>query len=80
MKDFKVAQIVPVPHLPQIENNHYHMCLAHLVKESEGYTEFYRRMSDEGKFVLMDNGAAEGSQLATYELLEMYNTTSNFCQ
>lgn len=72
MKEFKVAQIVPVSHLEDIAANHYHMCLAHLVKESPTYTAFYRRMSDEGKFVLMDNGAAENSQLKTADLLEMY--------
>lgn len=85
MKDFKLAQIVPRSCLQLIEKNHYHMCLAHLVYEerrgdvvgSEGtgdhrYTDFYRRMSDEGKFVLMDNGVAEGSQLQVDDLLEMY--------
>jgi len=73
MKDFKIAQIVPVLHLEQIENNHYHMCLAHLVGDKR-YAEFYRRMSNEGKFVLMDNGAAEGAQLPVHELLKMYET------
>lgn len=71
MKNFKIAQIVPVSHLKQIEDNHYHMCLAHLVSNNK-YAEFYKRMSNHGKFVLMDNGAAEGSQLATHELLAMY--------
>lgn len=71
MKKFKIAQIVSVPHLEQIENNHYHMCLAHLVGNTE-YAKFYERMSREGKFVLMDNGAAEGSQLTANELLKMY--------
>lgn len=71
MKNFKIAQIVPVPHLEQIADNHYHMCLAHLVKNKE-YAKFYERMAKEGKFVLMDNGAAEGAQLPTDSLLEMY--------
>lgn len=76
MKDFKVAEIVPVEQLEDIASNHYHMCLAHLVATNgimaQRYTEFYRRMSDEGKYVLMDNGAAEGSQLEHDELYEMY--------
>lgn len=72
MKDFKIAQIVPVLHLEQIHHNHYHMCLAHLVKESKSYTNFYAQLSSEGKFVLMDNGAAEGSQLSNEELISMY--------
>ena len=74
MKDFKVAQIVPLAQLEDIRNNHYHMCLAHLVKEDKTgkYAEFYKRMSAEGKYVLMDNGAAECSQLDTIDLLRMY--------
>lgn len=78
MKDFKIAEIVPVMHLEQIRHNHYHMCLAHLLvdKEDERYAAFYRRfyqrMSAEGKFVLMDNGAAEGSQLPVEELVRLY--------
>lgn len=73
MKDFKIAQIVPVPHLEQIEDNHYHMCLAHLVENAK-YAEFYRNMASKGKFVLMDNGAAEGSQLSSDRLIKMYAT------
>lgn len=72
MKNFKIAQIVSVPHLEQIESNHYHMCLAHLVGQNLKYGEFYRCMSENGKFVLMDNGAAEGAQLPVEELLKMY--------
>ena len=71
MKEFKIAQIVPVPHLEQIKDNHYHMCLAHLVGQNAKYSEFYRCMSDADKFVLMDNGAAEGAQLPVGKLLEM---------
>lgn len=67
MKDFKVAEIVPVAQLDDIADNYYHMCLAHLVIQdspaAKMYTDFYRRMSGEGKYVIMDNGAAEGSQL-----------------
>lgn len=71
MKEFKIAHIVPVSHLKQIEENHYHMCLAHLVANSK-YADFYKGMSNKGKFVLMDNGAAEGSQLSPQELVAMY--------
>lgn len=76
MKDFKVAEIVPVDQLEDVANNHYHMCLAHLVIQdnpmAKKYTEFYRRMSNEGKYVLMDNGAAEGAQLSFNDLIETY--------
>ena len=71
-KDFKVAHIVPVSCLSTIASNHYHMCLAHLVAQNDEYAQFYRDMSDSGKFVLMDNGAAENSQLEVGELLGLY--------
>lgn len=81
MKDFKVAQIVPRSCLDLIKDNHYHMCLAHLVYEERfdwsgsgdrRYINFYRSMSDKGKYVLMDNGAAEDAQLQVDDLLAMY--------
>lgn len=69
-KSHKIAHIVPVSCLEKTANNQYHMCLAHLVKQSKEYASFYRRMSDEGKFVLLDNGAAEGEQPSIQELIE----------
>ena len=72
VKQHKIAHIVPVGCLEKTKDNQYHMCLAHLVKQSEEYRKFFRRMSDEGKFVLMDNGAAEGEQLSIEELIECY--------
>lgn len=73
IKSHKIAHIVPVSCLEKTANNQYHMCLAHLVKQSKEYASFYRRMSDEGKFVLMDNGVAEGAQLSVSELVECYD-------
>jgi len=65
----RIAHIVPVSHLEQTQNNSYHMSLAHLVGQSETYRNFYRRMSDEGKFVIMDNGCAENAQLDVDSLI-----------
>lgn len=83
MKDFKVAQIVPASCLQYIRDNHYHMCLAHLVHEEMAlpeaervYTNFYAKKSAEGKFVLMDNGAAENAQLGVAVLLETYKAVN----
>lgn len=79
MKDFKVAEIVPVAQLEDIASNHYHMCLAHLVAQSSEnvnamkYAEFYRRMSGAGKYVLMDNGAAENGQLGFNDLVRQFD-------
>ena len=71
MKEFKIAHIVPVSHLHDTLDNQYHMCLAHLVDCTE-YREHFASLTAKGKFVLMDNGAAEGCQLQPFDLLEMY--------
>lgn len=71
MKEFRVAHIVPVQHLADTVDNQYHMCLAHLVDNDE-YREHFAKMAKSGRFVLMDNGAAEGAQLQPEKLLEMY--------
>lgn len=71
MKEFKVAHIVPVAHLQETEENQYHMCLAHLVSSQE-YREHFAKMAANGKYVLMDNGAAEGHQLQPDELITAY--------
>lgn len=63
-----LVHIVSKPHLNLVESQYYHMCLAHLVLKDEEYASFYRRMSDEGKYVIMDNGAAEGEQLNLRDL------------
>lgn len=72
-KTARVAHIVPPSHYKDIINNEYHMCLAHLVGNGKNaYTDFYRGLADADKFVLMDNGAAEGNQLPADTLVEMY--------
>ena len=71
-KAMRIAEIIPVGCLEKTAQNQYHMCLAHLVQQNDEYTKFYRRMSNEGKYVLMDNGAAEGSQLDIEGLIECY--------
>lgn len=72
MKKMKLAHIVSVAHLEQTRDNHYHMCLAHLVLQNETYASFYANMVAEGKYVLMDNGAAEHEQLSLEGLLAAY--------
>lgn len=72
IKNIKIAQIVPLKFLELTKNNQYHMCLAHLVLKSDEYRDFYRRMSDEGKYVLVDNGAAEGEKMDYDDLMRVY--------
>jgi len=58
----KVASIVPVSYLYLIQSKNYHMCLAHLANSIPRYADFYKEQAQKGKFVIMDNGAAEGEQ------------------
>lgn len=71
MKEFRVAHIVPVSHLKETEGLQYHMCLAHLVGNKE-YRNHFANMAKLGRFVLMDNGAAEGAQLQPEKLIDAY--------
>lgn len=71
-KEFRVAQIVPACCLELTKDNQYHMCLANIAARNKTYADFYKRMVSEGKYVLMDNGAAEGEQLSTASLISMY--------
>lgn len=68
-----VAEIVPLKFLELTKDNYYHMCLAQLVLKSEEYADFYRRMSDEGKYVIVDNGACEGEVMTPKDLIKVYN-------
>lgn len=67
---------MPIAHLEMTSADDFHMCLAHLVGGKSGpskiYTEHFQDMVAQGKFVLMDNGAAEKEQLDLEELLERY--------
>ncbi len=66
----KIATIVPSEFLSLTAEDSYFMALAHLVGEDDRYTAFMRRRSDDGRFILMDNGVVEGFQQNLYELLK----------
>lgn len=59
----KVASIVPIKYLHLTKDDDYFMALAPVVLESNEYAHFFKMRSDEGKFVLLDNGAHEGGSL-----------------
>lgn len=63
---------MPLKFLELTKDNQYHMCLAHLVLQSDEYASFYRRMSNEGKYVLVDNGAAESQKMTYDDLMRVY--------
>ena len=66
----KIATIVPTAFLEETKDDDYHMTLAHLVGVDQVYTKFFRRMSDEGKYVILDNGAFEGKLHTMKDLLD----------
>lgn len=65
----KVASILPLVYLDKTRDNSYHMALAQFVGVNEKYTNFFKARKAEGKFVIMDNGAAEGYQPTILELI-----------
>lgn len=63
------AAIVPVRYLHETKSRPFHMCLAQFVGVDLVYTAFYTDLASHGKFVLLDNGAAEGCAPTIEELL-----------
>jgi hypothetical protein len=55
----KVATIVPVAHLELTKDDEYFMALSHVASASKVYVEFFKAMSDQGKYVILDNSAVE---------------------
>lgn len=71
MPALRIATILPVPFLELEGKSDYHMCLAHLMHVPE-YGQFFARMAEHGRFVLMDNGVVEtGQPLPFDELLSI---------
>lgn len=68
----QVATILPTPLLGQEHSNDYNMCLYHIVRDNPTYANYFKKLREEGKFVIMDNGAAEGVNPTHEELMEVY--------
>jgi len=67
----KISTILPIEYLRLERFNDYHLCLAHLLNDSDYFTFFFNR-AREGKFVLMDNGVVEtGRPLPMEKLLNL---------
>lgn len=65
----KTATIVPTHFLDMIKDRPYQMALAHLVSTDAEYTKAYLNMSQEGAYVIMDNGVIEGDQQPIEEII-----------
>ena len=65
----EVATILPTSYMNLEQSNHYHMCLAHLLK-SDAYLGFFREKAERGDMLIMDNGIVErGIPLSMRRLL-----------
>ena len=66
----RIATILPTKHLWLGDGSPYHLCLAHQAKKSLAYAFFFRKQVRDGKYVILDNGAAEyGVPMSIDELL-----------
>lgn len=67
----KIATILPTSHLHMEAESDYHMCLAHLMGNSE-YRKFFEWQAARGAHVIMDNGVVEtGMPLPAHKLFEL---------
>ncbi len=66
----KVATIVPTAYLDLVMDDVYHLCLLHRIRVDTIYRNFYKQMADEGKFVILDCGAAEGERSTISDIYE----------
>lgn len=55
----QIALIPPIANLEMARGRKYHLVLAHLVEQSQYYQDFYRRESENGSCVILDNSAHE---------------------
>lgn len=68
----EAATILPTKMLQFARKDQYHMSLAQLIGVDAAYTEWYQNQVNSNKFVIMDNGAAEGEAPIAEELLIKY--------
>ncbi|MCK9369714.1 hypothetical protein M0R04_07380 [Candidatus Dojkabacteria bacterium] len=79
LKDFEIGGephfcvITPTTYLEEYATqSHTHLVLAHIVDTNPTYAAFYKKMSDRGDRVIMDNGAFElGGSYAPSKLVEL---------
>lgn len=62
--------IVPLQYLEMTAEQHYHMVLAQKCDDAD-YCNFFKRMKEEGKYLILDNGAAEGEILDPKHVIEI---------
>jgi len=67
------ATILPDAYLHLVENDNYHMALAHRIQPNhinDAYTNFFKRQgAREGSYVILDNGVIEGDPRSIDEII-----------
>lgn len=74
----KISHIVSSDLLELIDGRDFYMCLANIASKDENYCNFYKKQVENGKFVLLDNGAAESDQMTLdvmWSVIEKINPT-----
>lgn len=71
-----VGSIVPISYLDMVKGRPFHLVLAHIVKQSTTYREFYKREAKNGATIILDNASVElGDSWATpEELVDIYKS------
>ena len=54
-----------------MEKTDNYFCLAHLALKDKDYQDYFKQKAEEGKHVILDNGAAEGSLVKTSDLMDL---------
>ncbi len=67
----QIAIISSIPELQYCDEGDMYMCLAQLCLQSKEYKEFFIERAKQGKFVILDNGVAEGEQVDPATLIEL---------
>jgi hypothetical protein len=67
----QVASIIPTAYLHLDEDSDYFMVLPHTLESNIKYFEFFKEQGKRGKYLILDNGAAEGFKYSMPHLLEL---------
>jgi len=66
----KLAHIPPTKLLYLVENEPFHLILAQECEKSREYANFFRRLSDNGAYIILDNGAFESGAAIDIDVLK----------
>ena len=66
--------ITPTAYLEKYASqSNNHLCLAHIVDRDPVYADFYKKMSDRGDLVIMDNSVRLAPNSSNYHLAQAFH-------